>query len=151
MEVAFSSQLWGIGLAVPVGVGLAVLYDLLRIWRILFDSGKWSVYVQDVLYGVGAALVTFLLALAVNYGEVRFYLLLGEGAGVAVYFLTLGRVTVRMAQVVHRGCKRLKAWFVRRIGVPVRRIAGKLWCGWRKVWEKRRENRKNQQEIRKSP
>ena len=36
-----------------------------------------------------AGIVTFLLALAASYGEVRFYLLAGEGIGFCLYFMDL--------------------------------------------------------------
>ena len=93
MEVTLSSQLLRLGISALVGLALAVVYDVFRVTRILFRTGKIAMYVQDILYGIAAAFVTFLLALAVNSGEIRFYIIGGELIGMAVYFLTLGRIT----------------------------------------------------------
>ena len=98
MEVTLSSQLLSLGISALVGLALAVVYDVFRVTRILFRTGKIAMYVQDILYGIAAAFVTFLLALAVNSGEIRFYIIGGELIGMAVYFLTLGRITVRIAK-----------------------------------------------------
>ena len=104
MEVTLSSQLLSLGISALVGLALAVVYDVFRVTRILFRTGKIAMYVQDILYGIAAAFITFLLALAVNSGEIRFYIIGGELIGMAVYFLTLGRITVRIAKWIHRIC-----------------------------------------------
>ena len=86
MEVTLSSQLLSLGISALVGLALAVVYDVFRVTRILFRTGKIAMYVQDILYGIAAAFITFLLALAVNSGEIRFYIIGGELIGMAVYF-----------------------------------------------------------------
>lgn len=47
-----------------------------------------------------AAFVTFLLALGVNYGDVRFYILAGEIIGWCIYYLTVGMVTYQVFRFV---------------------------------------------------
>ena len=81
MEVTLSSQLLSLGISALVGLALAVVYDVFRVTRILFRTGKIAMYVQDILYGIAAAFITFLLALAVNSGEIRFYIIGGELIG----------------------------------------------------------------------
>ena len=50
-----------------------------------------------------------------NSGEIRFYIIGGELIGMAVYFLTLGRITVRIAKWIHRICVKIALWFKRHI------------------------------------
>lgn len=122
MEVTLSSQLLSLGISVLVGLALAVVYDGFRVTRILFRTGKIAMYVQDILYGIAAAFATFLLALAVNYGEIRFYIIGGELIGMTVYFLTLGRITVRIAKWVHRICIKFALWLKINVSEPIKRF-----------------------------
>ena len=120
MEVTLSSQLLRLGISALVGLALAVVYDIFRVTRILFRTGKIAMYVQDILYGIAAAFVTFLLALVVNSGEIRFYIIGGELIGMAVYFLTVGRITVRIAKWIHRICVKIALWLKRYISEPIK-------------------------------
>lgn len=95
MNLPLSSQLFGFAASVAGGFVLGALYDLFRIWRILFRSGRRAVFFQDVFYLFLASLLTFLLSLSVSLGEVRFYLVAGEVAGWLLYYFSVGFVTVR--------------------------------------------------------
>ncbi len=55
-----------------------------------------------------------------NSGEIRFYIIGGELIGMAVYFLTLGRITVRIAKWIHRICVKIALWFKRHISEPIK-------------------------------
>lgn len=126
MEVTLSSQLLGLGISVLVGLALAAVYDIFRVTRILFRTGKYIMYLQDILYGALAAFVTFLLALSVNSGEVRFYIIGGELVGMTVYFLSIGRLTVRIARFIYKICARIYAWFNQHILIPVKKGCRKV-------------------------
>ena len=109
-------------------------------------------YVQDILYGIAAAFVTFLLALAVNSGEIRFYIIGGELIGMAVYFLTLGRITVRIAKWIHRICVKIALWFKRHISDELKGFYEKeKECHCAKECRKSKKKRKIQNEILKIP
>ena len=151
MEVTLSSQLLSLGISALVGLALAVVYDVFRVTRILFRTGKIAMYVQDILYGIAAAFVTFLLALAVNSGEIRFYIIGGELIGMAVYFLTLGRITVRIAKWIHRICVKIALWFKRHISEPIKGVYEKKKLPLRKRMPKIKKERKIQNEILKIP
>lgn len=151
MEVTLSSQLLSLGISALVGLALAVVYDVFRVTRILFRTGKIAMYVQDILYGIAAAFITFLLALAVNSGEIRFYIIGGELIGMAVYFLTLGRITVRIAKWIHRICVKIALWFKRHISEPIKGFYEKKKLPLRKRMPKIKKERKIQNEILKIP
>lgn len=142
MEVTLSSQLLSLGISVLVGLALAVVYDIFRVTRILFRTGKIVMYVQDILYGIAAAFVTFLLALAVNSGEIRFYIIGGELIGMAVYFLTVGRITLCIAKWIHRICAKIVLWFKRHIGLPIKAFYEKKKTV---IAQKHAENKKRKQ------
>lgn len=126
MNLPLSSQLFGFAVSVAAGFILGALYDLFRIWRILFRSGRRAVFFQDVFYLFLAALFTFLLALGVSLGEVRFYLVAGEAAGWLLYYFSLGLVTARFFRFVARLLNRF-------LFAPLRKIFTALWNFMRKI------------------
>ena len=115
MNLPFSSQIFGFAVSIVGGFFLGALYDLFRIWRALFHSGRRAVFFQDVFYLLLAALFTFLLALAVSVGEVRFYLIAGEAAGFFLYYFSFGLITVRIFRI-------LAKFFIRFLFIPIRNI-----------------------------
>ncbi len=119
MEVTLSSQLFGLGISVLVGLVLAAVYDVFRVTRILFRTGKYVMYIQDIVYGAAAAFLTFLLALCVNSGEIRFYIVGGELVGMTVYFISIGRITVRIARFIYKICARVYRWLDQYIFKPI--------------------------------
>jgi len=76
------------------GVLLSAVYDVLRIWRAVFRSGKRAVFFQDFIYMILAAYFTFFIDLGVCFGELRIYLFTGEVLGWFAWHETIGRVTV---------------------------------------------------------
>ncbi len=96
MDTALSSQAAGFVAFFASGVLLSAVYDILRIWRALFRSEKRSIFMQDFLSMILAALFTFLVNLGVNGGEIRLYLLFGEALGWCAWHFTIGFWTVRL-------------------------------------------------------
>lgn len=120
MNPPFSSQLFGFAVSVAAGVVLGAFYDVFRIWRTFFHTEKRAVFFQDVFYMVAVAFLTFLLALAVSFGEIRFYLLGGEAAGWFAYYFTVGQVTDRVFRFISR---LLYRWLLRPLKRAARRCA----------------------------
>jgi len=122
LEVTLAAQSHGLLIACIVGFALGAFYDVFRILRILCKTEKRHVFFQDIFFMACAAIVTFLLTLAVNWGEMRFYILAGEIMGICVYYLTVGEVTVRIAKLLYKllSCifKFVKRWLV----LPVIRL-----------------------------
>jgi spore cortex biosynthesis protein YabQ len=122
LEVTLAAQSQGLLVSCIVGFILGAVYDVFRVLRILFKSEKRHVFFQDLFFMAFAAVVTFLLALAVNWGEMRFYILAGEIIGICVYFLTVGEVTIRIAKLVYKVLyavmKFIKKWLI----LPVARL-----------------------------
>lgn len=100
MVSALSFQLLGFAVSVAAGFLLGALYDVLRIWRDFLHSRRRAVFFQDFFYMVLCAFFTFLLALALSDGAVRFYLLAGEAVGWFVYYFTVGQVTSRLFRLL---------------------------------------------------
>lgn len=108
MEWTNGSQLYDLLLSCGLGFLLGAYYDVFRVFRLALKSGKRALFLQDVFFFASAAVVTFLFALAVTDGQLRFYLFGGEGAGFAAYYFTIGRLVMRFAGAVIRAV--LRGW-----------------------------------------
>ena len=102
MEISLAVQMQGFVLAVGVGFALGAIYDVLKIARTMIRSTPSHVFWMDLAFMTVAGLVTFLLSLAASYGEVRFYLLAGEGIGFCVYFMTFGLISSRVFRLLRK-------------------------------------------------
>ncbi len=105
MEITLEYQVQGFLLACVTGVAIGAFFDIFRVYRALFRCGKRAVFFQDIVCLSIAGLATFLVALAANWGNVRFYLLAGEAIGGCLYFLTFGEVTVRVASLLRKAVR----------------------------------------------
>ena len=113
-------------MALAVGFALGAFYDVFRIFRVFARSEKRQVIWQDIFVCFVAAVVSFLVALAVNWGEVRFYLL-------CVYFLTLGEITFRLAKLLLRILTAIKNFLLRWILRPIGRLFRRIFRGVRTI------------------
>lgn len=119
MNLSLTAQLQGFVISIAAGVFLGAYYDVFRIFRTVFQSERRAVFFQDLFYMLTAAFVTFLLALGVNYGEVRFYILAGEAIGWCLYYLTVGMVTYRVFRFVSKIIRKF-------IIVPIKKLIAKI-------------------------
>lgn len=142
LNLPLEAQLRGFLLAAAAGVLLGALYDVLRVYRILFRPPKGLVFALDVFTLCAAAIVTFLTSLAASRGVLRFYLFLGEAAGWAAYASTVGRVTVFLARGLLRLLERLVFRPLRRLRGALRAAAGRACRAARDLWKKIAPRRK---------
>lgn len=72
-----------------LGVLLAMVYDGVRILRLLFHHWDWLVDVEDLLYWIFTAWIVFRTLFYYNQGMLRGYAFVGMFLGVILYLLTL--------------------------------------------------------------
>lgn len=96
-----------------LGAGLGLLFTALEMLRILLALGRIITFLTDVFFCTVSAGVSFILALSVSGGSMRFYQLGSEILGFACVYLTL-------TYAVRRFLPRLIRLF-ERIGEKVRR------------------------------
>ncbi len=88
------SFLYSLGFGLLIGV----LYDALRVVRLILSFSKAAVYITDFLFALVSAVMTFLFCLSVTNGEVRSYIILGEFIGFSVFYFSFGSVAVRFTE-----------------------------------------------------
>lgn len=75
-----------------LGALLAFIYDVVRVFRLLFRHKDWLVDVEDLLFWIFTAWLVFRTLFAYNRGALRGYAFLGMFLGVMLYALTLSRL-----------------------------------------------------------
>ncbi len=83
-----------------LGAALGMVYDLFRVFRVAVPLPAGVIVAEDVLYFVFSGFVSFFFAMTVNFGQIRFFILLGEAIGFLLYYLTLGVLVMRCAQKI---------------------------------------------------
>ena len=120
MGITNGGQLQELFMAGGLGFLLGAFYDVFRVIRLLMRPSAKVVFFQDLLFFALSSVVTFLFALAVTGGELRFYLFLGLVTGFMAYSFT---------KLLRRPISALARFFCK-IGRPAadffKKIAGNL-------------------------
>lgn len=97
------------------GAGLMITYDLLRIFRIFIPHSYVFIGIEDMIYWVYAALVTFSLLYEQNDGGLRGYAVAGVFIGMFLYdkivsrhFLKLLKHFRKYLKIKMAGCNQRK-------------------------------------------
>ena len=83
-----------------LGAMLALVYDGVRILRMLFHHWDWVVDVEDLIYWIFTAWMVFRTLFYYNRGALRGYAFLGMFLGVIVYTLTISRLLLFVAKKI---------------------------------------------------
>ena len=112
MGISLFDQATTFLISVILGVFLSFLFDLFRALNASFKLSKKKIFINDVIYFVISAVITFMCILIINLGEIRTYIIAGEILGFIVYRITLSRFIFIMFVILLN--------FLRKIGLRVR-------------------------------
>ena len=96
ISIRYEAQLFV--MSVVTGAGLMAVYDCLRIFRFLCPHGALAVGVEDILYGLYCAVMTFMLMYEQNDGNLRGFCIGGVTLGMAVYQRLISRNLLKYLQ-----------------------------------------------------
>lgn len=112
METYLSDQAIAFLWAVVLGGGLGGVYDLFRVVRILRGRDRpILVFLEDLFFALIAALATASCFTWTNFGQVRLFLLVGEGLGFSLWHCTLGAFIGAVARILRRFFKKFMEIF----------------------------------------
>jgi spore cortex biosynthesis protein YabQ len=106
LGISLSGQSGLLLTACLLGFVLGAVYDIFRIARVVVRSGCLIVIVQDILFWLLCATVTFVFLLIQNNGRVRVLVIVSEGIGAALYYYTIGVFVLRKVKDSERAVKR---------------------------------------------
>lgn len=118
MLISVQEQLTVFGLSILLGCGLGVLYDVFRLLRLLVRFGPAAIFLQDLLFWLAAALLTFFYIFAANSGQIRWFILFGALLGAVIYHLTLGEMVIRFLRAAIDLIRRVLTRFIHFVLFP---------------------------------
>ena len=98
ISIRYEAQLFL--MSICTGVGLVIVYDCVRFFRIVCPHKMWVVGAEDLAYGFYCAVMTFSLLYQQNDGNLRGYCIGGVMLGMAVYEYTVSRKVLKRLQKV---------------------------------------------------
>lgn len=119
-DITVARETWLFFCSILLGAGLSVGYDFLRVLRLQTKHRPAAVSLEDLLYFLLCAAVTFGFVLKDNRGAVRGYILVGQLLGWVCWHLTLGEWTVRLVDAVVRVVRRLLMFGAKVVLFPLR-------------------------------
>jgi spore cortex biosynthesis protein YabQ len=97
-----------------LGFLLGIFYDVFRTVRLAISSAKKLIFIQDVLYVLTCAFVSFLFYMVVINGNIRAYAMLGELLGWLIYYFSFGVFAIKASASVIKYTKKL-FWLIYKI------------------------------------
>lgn len=107
MFESFQDALNMIGVYTAVGFALAVLYNILRFFRLAFPKMKKSIAAADVLFTLIAGFVLFAFSVDRGMGFFRLYYVAAAAFGFALNMVTLGLPVPVLARVFGKVLRRV--------------------------------------------
>jgi spore cortex biosynthesis protein YabQ len=109
-----------------LGLFIGFAYDLLRVLRRLLRPSRQVLFFWDLFFWLCVTFVAFTALLAVNWGEVRAYVMIGLGIGCAFYALFLTNHIYRMLNLTVQTAVKICKMIITPIIRPVRFVFAQL-------------------------
>lgn len=98
-----------------LGLVLMISYDLLRLFRLLIPHCNLAVGIEDFVYWIYCAIMTFRLLFLENSGVLRGYVIVGVFVGMILY----DRI---VSQTVFGVLKKIKRWFTIKVRTQKKKV-----------------------------
>lgn len=106
-EISSLSQLSASLFAFLLGIGLSLIYDIIKATRKIGFNSYVIVFLGDILFSILSAVITFLFLLVFTNGELRGFILFFETLGFIFSRLTLSRLFLKFLILIFSFFKRL--------------------------------------------
>lgn len=93
----FVQQLQAFGMTIAAGMAAGLVFDLYRLTRRGLKPRGGTAWLIDLLFWLVVTPVVFSLLLLGNWGELRFYVVVGLTAGAVLYFGLLSNLCLHLA------------------------------------------------------
>jgi len=111
--VTLHVQFLTMGLMLASGLVLGAVFDFYRVLAGELRVPRWLIPLFDLAYWGFSTVFVFKVLLYSNYGQVRLFVFIGLFAGLALYFIALGRTVIRVIKWLIGLVKKL-LWLLKR-------------------------------------
>lgn len=149
-SLSLADQTKGFLLSLGFGFLMGIFYDFFRIVRISISKSKRAILVFDLLYCIFLGFCSYIFFLVVNEGDIRAFLLLGEGIGFSIYYFSLGVVIFAASEKILSITKKVILKFFKVIFHPFVWLLKKLKTlleKFSKKWNKNSKKIKNKSKF----
>lgn len=81
--------------SVVIGIIFGVVFDALRVVRIIFPHKSWLVFIEDFIFMLFCGFWFFVFSMTSAVGQLRAFLIIGALAGFFLYIFTVGEIVRR--------------------------------------------------------
>lgn len=112
--------------SVGIGIIFGVVFDALRVVRIIFPHKSWMVFTEDLLFMLFCGFWFFVFSMTSARGQLRAFLIIGAAAGFFLYIYTVGEIVKRFItktrDVIRAALKKMYNRIKVRLISPVYRV-----------------------------
>lgn len=80
--------------SILLGIGLLGIYDILRAFRSVIQHGLFFTAVEDILYFMFVAVISFWFLCTYNHGELRGFFFIGIFIGMFLYYIKISSYVI---------------------------------------------------------
>jgi len=139
---SLAEQTYAFLMTILAGGVVGLLFDLYRVLRSALRPKQLATALTDLLYWIVVTPTVFAMLLAGNWGELRFYVLVGLAVGLALYFQALSAVVIYISmgalKCVAQVCTRAATSLARAIAFPIALAGGAFGSRRKTAWRRRR-------------
>lgn len=136
--------------SVGIGIIFGVVFDALRVVRIIFPHKSWMIFTEDFLFMLFCGFWFFVFSMISARGQLRAFLLLGAVAGFFLYIYTVGEIVrrfiIKTRDTIRAALKRVynkvKTRFISPVYRFIRRKYGKFFVDKIKIRKKTKKTAK---------
>lgn len=125
-EINLAEQTLSFLLSLLLGVILCLKYDIFRAYRKIKKPTVIGVFIQDVLYFLICAVLTFLLMIITTSGQVRGYIFIGIVIGFAICRISLSVLFFKILVVLFGAVAKIFMAVKRKTTVLIKAIFRKI-------------------------
>lgn len=92
--ITISEQISTFAFSVLYGIIVSFVFDLFRIKRIVFGTGKISIIIEDFIYWIICGVLLLVMTHIYCNGEIRGYLFIGIILGIIIYILLFSIIII---------------------------------------------------------
>ncbi len=100
--VLFQKQSSAFLLSVVSGAAIGVVYDLFRIFRVVWHGGRIKMFFEDVGFCITSAVLFCVFVFNANLGAVRLFMFFGVAIGFFSYRFSFGVLTIPIARFLKK-------------------------------------------------
>jgi len=108
--------------AVLLGGALGFLYDVFRIIRIAIPTKNWVTFLEDVFFFLCAAVFTFFFLMQTTFGQVRFFIIVGECIGATLYFMAVSPIIMKISSTIIKVVRQIVRLILQWLVLPILRL-----------------------------